>query len=377
MRVLILLRGFDSLKKHEVGNFELDQAKALTAAGHDVRAVAVDVRSPLHPRGVGCYEYTADGIPVIYCSIPVGNPIPALQEQMSARAMRTALKRLREKGWEPDVVHAHFLSKAYTFSTLPEADRFPFVITEHSSTLNSDSVPSRLQERMRFAYKKADCVLAVGKGLAEHIRQYTGVEPRIVPNMLDTSVFFWSPRQRHESAFRFVTAGNLYRIKGFDILLDAMALLRDKGMDVRLTLIGGGDEEAALKSRTRRLCLEDSVRFTGRLPREQLAAIYRDADAFVLASRGETFGVAYIEAMAAGLPVVATRCGGPEDFVDNANGILVPPEDPAALAEGMERMVRTVGSYDGAAISAFAREKYSPEALAVRLTNIYEEIVKC
>ena len=100
MRVLILLRGFDSLKKHEVGNFELDQAKALTAAGHDVRAVAVDVRSPLHPRGVGCYEYTADGIPVIYCSIPVGNPIPALQEQMSARAMRIALKRLREKGWE-------------------------------------------------------------------------------------------------------------------------------------------------------------------------------------------------------------------------------------------------------------------------------------
>ena len=86
MRVLILLRGFDSLKKHEVGNFELDQAKALAALGHDVRAIAVDVRSPLHARGVGCYEYTADGIPVIYCSIPCGNLIPALQESMSTRA---------------------------------------------------------------------------------------------------------------------------------------------------------------------------------------------------------------------------------------------------------------------------------------------------
>ncbi len=377
MRVLILLRGFDSLKKHEVGNFELDQAKALAALGHDVRAIAVDVRSPLHVRPAGCYEYTADGIPIIYSSIPCGRLIPSLQERMSSRGLAAALKRLKSSGWEPDIVHAHFLSKGYSFCTVPESDKYPFVITEHSSFLNNDRVSEELQQKMRTAYGKAARVLAVGSRLRDYIRLYTGTEALIVPNMLDTSVFSFVSERRRGDVFRFVSAGNFYRIKGFDILLEAMALLLRGGQRASLTVIGDGDEEAALKRQAARLGLEQSVRFTGRLRREEMASLYREADAFVLASRGETFGVAYIEAMATGLPVVATRCGGPEDFVNDENGLLVPPEDPEALAEGMKRMISACPDYDGAAISAFVRETYSPRSVAEQITRVYEEIVKC
>lgn len=377
MRVLILLRGFDSLKKHEVGNFELDQAKALAALGHDVRAIAADVRSPLHPRRAGCYEYTADGIPVIYSSIPCGMLIPSLQERMSTRALSTALKALARTGWEPDVVHAHFLSKGYSFCTVPESDRYPFVITEHSSFLNNEEIPENLQKKMRIAYKKARRVIAVGSGLRDNIYKYTGVEARVIPNMVDVSVFTPPDRRQRGETFRFASAGNLYRRKGFDILLDAMALLRARGESVSLTLMGGGEEEAALKKQAQTLGLTDCVRFTGGLSREEIAAVCRESDAFALASRRETFGVVYIEAMATGLPVIATRCMGPEDFVNDENGILVPPEDAAAFADAMERMIRSRDRYDSEAIAAFVRSRFSPQNVAEQLTQVYKEIVKC
>ena len=97
----------------------------------------------------------------------------------------------------------------------------------------------------------------------------------------------------------------------------------------------------------------------------------------MLASRSETFGVAYIEAMAAGLPVIATRCGGPEDFVTEENGILIPVDDESALTGAMERMMFRREDYDSAAISADIRRKFAPETIAARLTELYEGVLSC
>ena len=378
MRILVLLRGFDTLNKHVPGNFELDQAKALAAAGHDVRAVAVDTRSPLHPRRVGSYEYTADGIPVLYVSYPSGRGIPALQDALSTAGMKKAFRILDREGWRPDIVHAHFLSKGRVFCTVAECERIPFVITEHTSWLNNRELDEKTVAQMRLVYGKAARVIAVGKGLHDNILFHTGVEAQIVPNIADTSVFTrpGTRRQRGET-FHFVTVGNLYRRKGFDLLLSALAELLARGEHVRLTLIGGGEEETALKSQARELGIENAVRFTGALPRERIAQIYADADAFVLASRGETFGVVYIEAMSAGLPVIATRCGGPEDFVDENNGILIEPEDIPALTNAMKRMIHERERFDDERIAAFAKEHFSPQAVAARLTEIFKEIVPC
>ena len=236
------------------------------------------------------------------------------------------------------------------------------MITEHYSMVNRPDVPEELRMAMRTAYGKAARVLAVSSHLRDRIRQHTGIEAQIVPNMMDTSVFTLSPVHKPGEVFRFASAGNLYPVKGFDILLEAMAILKASGERCSLIVMGDGDQETSLKQQSARLGLEETVRFTGRLRREEMAEIYRMADAFVLASRSETFGVAFIEAMATGLPVVGTRCGGPEEFVNADNGILAAPEDPAALAEAMRQMIRTREMYDGAAISAFVRDRYSPSA---------------
>ena len=149
------------------------------------------------------------------------------------------------------------------------------------------------------------------------------------------------------------------------------------GKIAALTVIGDGPEEARLRELARTLGTEDSVTFTGRLERSAMAELYKESDAFVLASRSETFGVVLIEALSAGLPVITARSGGPEDFVDDSNGLLVPADDIAALAEAMENMVREADRYDRAALAASARERFSPGAVAGALTALYEEILSC
>ena len=101
-----------------------------------------------------------------------------------------------------------------------------------------------------------------------------------------------------------------------------------------------------------------------------------ESDVFVLASRGETFGVVYIEAMSAGLPVIATTCGGPEDFVDESNGILVPVNDVEALTDALIKIYKTANNYDRSNISRLTQQKFSPKTIASQLTDVYIDVIK-
>ena len=112
----------------------------------------------------------------------------------------------QKSGWMPDVVHAHFLSKGYSFCTVSESDRWPFVITEHSSFLNNDDIPEKTKRKMQTAYHKASRVIAVGSCLRDNIRKYTGVEAQVVPNMLDMSVFTPPAERNRSDTFRFAAA---------------------------------------------------------------------------------------------------------------------------------------------------------------------------
>ena len=142
-------------------------------------------------------------------------------------------------------------------------------------------------------------------------------------------------------------------------------------------MIGDGPEAVRLRELSRTLGTDDAVTFTGRLERSAMAELYKSADAFILASRSETFGVVLIEALSAGLPVIAARSGGPEDYVNDSNGLLVPTDDIAALTDAMERMVRPESRYDRAALAASARDRFSPGAVAGALTALYGELAEC
>ena len=119
-------------------------------------------------------------------------------------------------------------------------------------------------------------------------------------------------------------------MKGFDVLLDAFAAGAPEGG--RLVVAGEGEERAALLARASALGLADRVEFAGHLDREALRALFRRAGLFVLSSRREGMPLVLLEAMASGLPAVATAVNGVPEVMTPACGEMVPPEDPGALA---------------------------------------------
>lgn len=168
----------------------------------------------------------------------------------------------------------------------------------------------------------------------------------------------------------------LERRKGHDVLLAALTILRDRGIRFRALLCGGGSEHAVLERLAANLGLGESVRFLGE--QRQVADVLAAADVFVLPSRFEGLGVAILEAMALGLPVVATSVGGiPESVSHRDTGLLVPPEDPAALASAIGELAhdgeraRTMGARGRERIL----ESFTMERMAAEYERFYEDLM--
>ena len=114
----------------------------------------------------------------------------------------------------------------------------------------------------------------------------------------------------------------------------------------------------------------------GLCSREEIAKQLKQCDCFVLASQSETFGVAYIEALAMGVPVIATKCGGPEAFVNEKNGLMVNVNDVEELTEALIYMYNNINMYDRKSISIEIQNKFSSEVVANKIINIYKEYLK-
>ena len=170
------------------------------------------------------------------------------------------------------------------------------------------------------------------------------------------------------------TLGRLHRNKGIDVMLHALARLRGRGVPVRLRIAGDGPEKPALQSLASELGLDHAVDFTGWVD----PAVYLPTlDLFVLPSRVEPFGLVVAEAMAAGVPVVASRIDGPAEILAGGTfGRLVAPQDAAALADAI---ASAIGDWGGTlqtarAAQAQAAEQFSLDAGQRRLTIVMEQI---
>jgi glycosyltransferase involved in cell wall biosynthesis len=144
-----------------------------------------------------------------------------------------------------------------------------------------------------------------------------------------------------EGAVNLLAVGSVVRRKGYDLLIEALARLTD--LDWRLVIAGDctrdRETSGALATRIVLLRLGPRMRMAGAVRHEELARLYRDADLFVLASRHEGYGMAFAEAIAHGLPVVGTKAGAIPETVPDGAGILVPPDDVAALAAALRSMI--------------------------------------
>ncbi len=177
------------------------------------------------------------------------------------------------------------------------------------------------------------------------------------------------------SGMVFASYGRLVAKKGFADLLRALADLRRRGLGVRLVLGGTGPEEAALRHLAAELDLGDALELAGWV--QDTAGFLAQADAFVLPSLDEPFGIAVLEAMASGRPLVATRTKGPLEILDEDTAVLVPPGDPAALASAMAATAADPAAAARRATAALERFRthYAREAVVPRILAHYEATV--
>lgn len=376
MRVMIVSRGYPSKQYPMNGIFEWDQAKALSQAGHQVIFAVVDMRSIRRRRHWGFEKIRQDGVEIRAVNWPVGAVPVKLMLRLMTHALRSLYDRIEQEFGVPDVVHAHFLDQNYAAAMLCREKNIPLVVTEHTSGMNVPVLSKELRQIAKKAYEGADICLAVSSVFCRNLEQATGVPFHVIENIVDTKLFRYIPQIAEErERFTFVAAGNLISRKGYDLLLTSFAEIVPEFPHCALSIFGGGEERQALEQQAAMLSIENQVRFYGSTSREVIATAYGRADAFVLPSRRETFGVVYIEAMAAGLPVIATACGGPEDFVTAQDGYLIAVEDGEGLTEAMRQMILHRDRFDEAAISARVCERFSPEQVAAHLEQIYQQSI--
>lgn len=373
MKVFVISRGMPSEKYPLYGIFEFDQARALAESGVDTSMLVIDFRSNAYKRKYGLFSYERDGVKVFELSLPLGvyrRALPILQS-----LLLFLYKKAVKKVGKPDVIHAHFYSIAAIASIIKKKENVPFLITEHSSKLNKETnLISTLDKQLAIkAYSSADSIIAVSKSLSLNLKNNFRCDSVVINNIVDTRNFKYVEHNNNQD-FTFLSVGNLIPLKGFDILIKAFHKAFANEKEVYLNIIGDGIERGNLQNTINQYGIGDRVKLVGQKTRSELSLMMKDANAFVLASRSETFGVVYIEAMLTGMPVIATQCGGPEEFVNENNGILIPTDDVESLANALTTMRLNINKYNVAKISQECNERFSPQSIAKEIVRQYEKI---
>lgn len=385
MLTFILSRGIPTEQYPTNGVFEFDQACALQEAGCQVVFLALDLRSARRVRRWGFQSFTRNGVAVRVLSVPLGNLPKKIFYPIGSWALQKLYARAVKEFGKPNVLHAHFTDYGYLAAKLKETEQVPLVLTEHSSLVNQDKLPSDIEQAAKLAFTRADKLIAVSPALAEKMREHSHRSVLWIPDMVDTELFaytgeheqmrsLWEETELEGGEFTFLSCGNLRKVKRMDVLIQAFARAFRDCPKVHLTICGQGEEEGNLRKLIYDLKMENRIELAGIRPREEIAQRLQQADCFVLASVSETFGVSYLEALSCGVPVIATRCGGPECFVNEHNGLMVEPDDVEGLASAMLTMYCNGGSYNRAAIAQEVRNHYSSQAVAARLMEQYEQL---
>ncbi|MGB9691204.1 MAG: glycosyltransferase family 4 protein [Candidatus Sumerlaeaceae bacterium] len=270
-------------------------------------------------------------------------------------AMRSFAATLaREK---PQVVHAILTRPGIVVPPITKlVSTTKVVLTQHGTHEWSECRPipaSLVRRAFCFSAMFADAIVAVSRSVAQELtRGIPRVANKIVviPNGVDTRKFSPEKRQQralvrarlfggnaHDEFFLVGGAGNLRPIKGYDVLVKAARLLKHRA-NLRFVVWGDGEQRQALEELLRTFELQDRFLLPGWT--EDIAACMAACDCFVQPSRGESFGLAAAEAMACGVPVIASDVGGLAELIqDGVTGLLVPPEAPRALALTLDYVI--------------------------------------
>ena len=283
-----------------------------------------------------------------------------------------------------DLIHAHFgYPDGVAAARLGQRYNIPVIITEHAIWHPwMDNYP-RVRRQAVWAAQQCAFHLVGSRALRNSIVDFTSQpeKTRLIPIGTDIAVFTPASNGHTPNPNQLVYVGRFQHVKGVDILLRAMREVVNERPETHLVVIGGSfytkgaGEEGQLRELVRELQLEKHISFVGVKSGHEIARILQESALLVLPSRRESFGTVLIEALACGTPVVATRCGGPEDIINDNVGALVPVEDEQALAEAIKTVQRQRDQFNATKLRDYVIGKYSWDVIASQVAELYGEAI--
>jgi phosphatidyl-myo-inositol alpha-mannosyltransferase len=339
-------------------------AERLIGRGHDVVVLAPVRRSAREPwvRAVGR---------------PLDVPYNASNAPIDPRPWSRGRVRFELRRFGPDVIHVHEpLAPSTSMWATLEADSTPLVATFHSGAARSWLFDATAPLLRRVA-RRLTTRIAVSEAAASFVRRRLGGTYEIVPNGVDAARFEHAAPADLGPGIKLLFVGRLDARKGFPIAVEAFALLSMDRAELRLIVVGDGPDRAAVA--TLPASIRDRVSLLGTIPNVDLPPYLAASDVYLgPAVGGESFGVVLIEAMAAGLPVVASDIAGYSEVVRaGVDGLLVWPRDPASLAAAVARVLDEPGLAGGLIEAGRDRARSFDWATVVtRIEEIYRRTIE-
>ncbi len=354
------------------GTVAVELASALVARGHEVHIVSYAPPVRLLPqRGLSYHEVNVSAYPLFkYPPYEM-----ALASKLADLTRRHHL----------DILHAHYAVPHSLSAVLAREivgrDKVRVVTTLHGTDVTLVGSDPAYRPIVEYALSKADAVTAVSKFLRDETRRVIQDDPRIraIPNFVDSRVFHPGARGTMRACVAqddevvLVHASNFRAVKRVDDVVRIFASVRRK-MKARLVMVGDGPERATALRVAEELGVADGCLFLGAVT--DVAAVIATGDAFLLPSAGESFGLAALEAMACGVPVVGALAGGlPEVVRDGIDGILEPVGATDVMAERLSALLLDCPRHAAARKAAQLRatEEFGTDSIVPLYEAVYLE----
>jgi len=262
--------------------------------------------------------------------------------------------------------------------------KVPYLIIEHRGRFISDSVYTNSLVKwyhlfyLKKVFTHSAKVIAVSDPLKKGLQKLFSLQEdriKVVPNFIDLSIY--KPLQlKKNSDVTFFALGTLADVKAYDLLIQAASILKLSGIANFKVLIGGkGEKKQALLTLISDLHLENHVFLLGQLNNSEVVETMNKSHVFVVSSRIESFSLVAIEALACGIPVLATKCGGPESIINENNGLLVDRESADALYSGMRWMMDQYKNFNSEKIISDVAERFGREKIIQEHIHIYKKVL--
>ena len=361
-----------------------EQSKRLTQSGYEIDVLTSKIKGQNErpAKGIRVFAY-----PTLNLAERIGVPYPVL----SFKAYRNFVQVIKKC----DLVHAHghVYMSSYMAGKVAKKYKKPFIVTQHNTFIDYQSILNILEHLNdltvgKSVLKCANRIITVSKETMKYVLKLGADKSKtsVIYNGVDTDYFH--PMNKEESRKKLgipknrkiiLSVRRLVYKNGLDTLIESVPLLTRDHPDLLFVVAGKGPSRKLIENRVKELGIDANIKLTGFVPDRLLPVYYDAADYFVIPSAsGEGLPLVLLEAMACGLPVIATTVGGtPEIIKHMKNGVLVPPRNPEAMAETMAKLLseERLGPTIGEEARRIVEDRFTWEKNLHQLQDIYKKVI--